>query len=355
MSYYNIKTHINVPSRTKKNFLLRVMIPFCKQKLKDHTPYYFSRNIEFGPVVNLYIQCSEQEITYIYSELYKRFETFLDTLSESEIKANNVYVERYSDLKRMNGIKSNTTQDNLTMVFYKMDKIERHGEYLGEESKELFTKYYFKSQNIMEESILYFSEVEEQEQLNVILGLFVACSQLLDSTGVGQGYLSFKSHLLGFLSYKHKDMPKYEQFFKNDSEKNKVLYNETVDMVRSQWLLDSIRKEERYAQIIYEWQQIYTGLFGEMLHLVKSQPPQNGLLFSFIKQHRNRQFRKISSFHKQAFGSDNKDFFQSSEFQAYRMVVNFVYQTLPTLGINSRKRVQMSYMLVHCMEGLVEI
>lgn len=353
MSYYNIKVHINLPSSVKNNFIRNRLIPFCNEKLGE-IPYYFSRNIEFGPVINLYVQCSEKEITYFYSELYNQFNQFLEALTGDEQIANNVYIERYRDLKKMNGIKNKKQQDNLTIMFYKLDTIERHGEYGSELEKEIFTEYFFKSQNVVEKTIRFFNEAQEQVRLNTILGLFTACAQVLDNTGIGQGYLSFKSHLLGFLSYKHKDMPKYERYFENNFTKNERTYREIVDIVRHNLRLNELAKEQTLFEIIYAWKQIYTSMYEDMLRIIKENPPKKNLLMTFNKSYRAAQFRSISPFHKKAFASNNRSFFESLEFQAYRMVVNYVYQTLPTLGVNSRKRVEMSYVLVHSMESVVK-
>ncbi|WP_139220251.1 hypothetical protein [Gracilibacillus orientalis] len=236
-------------------------------------------------------------------------------------------------------------------MFYKLNNIERHGEYGSEQEKYLFTKYYFLSQNRVEKTIQFFNKIPEQERLGTVLGLFTACSQLLDDTGKGHGYLSFKSHLLGFLSYKHKDMPKYEQLFKNNFDKNKDVYWEIVKIAKDDQQLHDLRKDQPLFDMIYEWKKIYTEMYEDMLTVIKENPPKQNVLVMFKKNLRFAQYRSLSYFHKKAFANSNKTFFDSPEFQAYRMVVNYVYQTLPTLGISSRKRVEMSYVLVHTMEG----
>lgn len=97
------------------------------------------------------------------------------------------------------------------------------------------------------------------------------------------------------------------------------------------------------------WESLYSNMYQELLTAENETNTNKAFSISLSMQH--RRFRSLSSFHKAAFSNANKDFFKKKEFQAYRMLVNFVYLLLPAMGLNSRKRVEASYLLVNTKEA----
>lgn len=172
----------------------------------------------------------------------------------------------------------------------------------------------------------------------------------LDKTGIGYGYLSFKSHLLGFLSYRHKDMGKYKKMFQDK-------FTEMAETLSSfgGFIENNFKGEvpeqipEEIIEICREWESLYSNMYQELL--TAENETNTNKAFSISLSMQRRRFRSLSSFHKAAFSNANKDFFKKKEFQAYRMLVNFVYLLLPAMGLNSRKRVEASYLLVNTKEA----
>lgn len=106
---------------------------------------------------------------------------------------------------------------------------------------------------------------------------------------------------------------------------------------------------EEIIEICREWESLYSNMYQELLTAENETNTNKAFSISLSMQH--RRFRSLSSFHKAAFSNANKDFFKKKEFQAYRMLVNFVYLLLPAMGLNSRKRVEASYLLVNTKEA----
>lgn len=342
---YQIKFAVNISSNAKNIFVTKWLIPFLNSNVE--TEYYFTRSVEIIPVINLYIKTSEVMITYIYSKMQKLFNDFIFSLNSDDRQSNSFYIKNQKDISRINGFQKKDMIDNLNISCKKIDKIERYGEYNNEIDKEIFTEFFFKGQKILEKSIDYLYEKDEDAELVFLYGLFLAVSKQLDNTGVGHGYLSFKSHLLGFLNYKHKDIDKYKILF----EKRYVNLKSQIIEIRD--ILMSEEDEEQLndvIKILKKWKDLFEEMYGKLLEAENKEANQS-LLYKIRLGMRHREFKKLSGFHDKAFSNKNRDFFKLKEFQAYRMLVNFTYQLLPAMGLNSRKRVEASYLLVTLFES----
>ncbi|MGN0396186.1 MAG: hypothetical protein ACI4EF_12550 [Coprococcus sp.] len=345
---YYIKMGINISNRAKNEFVVKWMIPFFESSVKDK--YYFTRSVNLIPVINVYIDSSESMITYIYSKLQSLFDRFIMSLDEEDKKENTFYIENQKNIRKVNGYQMNSIVENLTITYGRIDKIPRAGEYNYPIDKEIYTDYFFKCQKLLEQSISYLYKRDENIQLIFLFGLFYCASKQLDKTGVGSGYLSFKSHLLGFLSYNHKDIDKYREMFKRKHiELSGELSNlrNSIEIYGSEEELKEVPGE--IVGMLLKWEILFSEMYNELLEVEKKEIGNKSFNIKLKLRHRN--FRTLSSFHKEAFSGKNTDFFKLKEFQAYRMLVNYVYLLLPAMGLSSRKRVEASYLLVSLLEG----
>ncbi len=344
---YTIKFHINIKSEKKNEFIIDELIPFCRSYLKES--YYFSRNIEVGPVINLYIETNKEKIVYYYNIILKRFNEFLMLLSDSDIESNEVYYQQEASIRRVNGLRKQAQKENLTVEFHELETIARNGEYTYQEEKSLFTKYFMKVQSTMEDSFLYMQDKGSIHEMIMLVCMFQVVSQQLDKTGIGRGYLSFKSHLIGFLSNKRKGVDEYGKLFELHYQK----LNDPIRLLR-EITNHAINTEieihnDKCIELMIRWNHYFAQLYEELIRIQQLKEPRSFYMNmrKFINYY---NFRKISAFHKEVFAKNNMDFFNSYEFRAYRMLVNFTYLLLPNMGLNSRKRVEASYMLVKSIE-----
>lgn len=338
---------VNISRKAKTEFITNKLIPFLESTVQDN--YYFTRGISVIPVIDLFIKTTEERITYIYSKLQQMFDQFICGLNESDIQENNFYIDNQADIRKVNGYKVRKDIDNLTIDYMKIDTIERYGEYNHPGDKEIYTEYFFTCQPLLERNIKYLYGRDEDQQLLLLFGLFYCASKQLDKTGIGRGYLSFKSHLLGFLSYKHKDMDKYKLMFKKKCEELADVLDEMINRMEGQ---DISQGSEVVSNELFElltlWEDLFAQMYERLLQEELTSKDTNKNSIKLWIQH--MKFRKLSEFHNEVFSNKNRSFFEKDEFQAYRMLVNFVYLLLPAMGLSSRKRVEASYFLVSISE-----
>ena len=344
---YHIKMGVNISSKAKNEFVTNKLIPFLEVVVQEN--YYFTRGISVIPVIDLFIKTTEERMTYIYSKLQQLFDQFVESLDETDIQENIFYVNNQRNIRKVNGYKVRRNIDNLAIDYMKIDTIERYGEYNHTGDKEIYTEYFFACQHLLERSIKYLYCKEEEHQLLLLFGMFYCASKQLDKTGIGRGYLSFKSHLLGFLNYKHKDMYQYKVIFEKKYEELENVLKEMIKCLEGQkvsW--DSAMLYKEMIELIRLWEDLFAQLYDRLLQEeLTSENAKKNKIKLWIQ---HMKFRKLSDFHNKVFSNKNRSFFEQDEFQAYRMLVNFVYLLLPAMGLSSRKRVEASYFLVSALE-----
>lgn len=345
---YHIQIGINISSEAKTDFIVNELIPFLEEHVKDN--YYFTRSVNVIPVIDLYLNTSDIKITYIYSKIQSIFDKYLSNLSEASVQENKYYLDNQKNISRVNGYSACIPIENLTIKCEKIEAIKRDGEYNHPIDKEIYTDYFIKGQKVLEKAIKFLYNRDEDIQLKLLFGMFYSASMQLDKTGIGYGYLSFKSHLLGFLSYRHKDMGKYKKMFQDKFAEMAETLSSFGGFIENNFKGEVPEQiPEEIIEICREWESLYSNMYQELLTAENETNTNKAFSISLSMQH--RRFRSLSSFHKAAFSNANKDFFKKKEFQAYRMLVNFVYLLLPAMGLNSRKRVEASYLLVNTKEA----
>jgi len=230
-----------------------------------------------------------------------------------------------------------------------MEFIERYGEYTYIEEKELYTEFFFSTQRLMEDTFLYLRSKGKALEVPMLMCMFLVVSQQLDNTGVGRGYLSFKSHLLGFLNYKNKDIEKYKIMFEKNFQVREKVLDQLCNVIQNKTLLEEAAEKDPFLEIVLRWNNYMEEMYDKLLPIQKL-PSKVSYKQAIQTKLAHRRFRKMSSFHNKVFSEKNRDFFKVDEFRAYRMLVNFIYLILPNMGMSSRKRVEASYMLVATME-----
>lgn len=344
---YHIKMGINISRKAKTEFVTNKLIPFLESTVQDN--YYFTRGISVIPVIDLFIDTTEERMTFIYSKLQQLFDQFIKSLDETDMQENNFYINNQADIRKVNGYNVRKDIDNLAIDYIKIDNIERYGEYNHPGDKEIYTEYFFACQHLLERNIKYLYGKEEEQQLLLLCGLFYCASKQLDKTGIGRGYLSFKSHLLGFLSYKHKDINQYKVMFQRKYEELESVIKEMINCLEEQVIsCDSDLLSNEMIELLMLWEDLFAKLYDRLLQEELTSKNVNTDKIKLRIQH--MKFRKLSEFHNKVFSNKNRSFFEQDEFQAYRMLVNFVYLLLPAMGLSSRKRVEASYFLVSALE-----
>lgn len=360
---YQVKFYLNLADKKKNTFIKEELIPFLHEAFPDSGQerkgdYYFSWSIEVVPVIVLYLKCETEYFQKILPKMQEMFGEFCHSLSEEEKKGNPFYIEHKKDIAVMNGLKGKKDiPENLTMEYEKVENIDRQGEYDNEEIKEIYNEYFFRMQGITEQAFLFIEENMEARAMAFVYGMFYLTAMQLDATGVGRGYLSFKSHLLGFLNYKNPDIEKYRDYFERYYCANVQVFEQMADILEDETEFENAAKESVLYELLWKFSKTLEELY-EDFYQAEEEEVKESIKEKMEKKKQFREFRKFSQFHYKMFSDNNKEFFKLREFRAYRMLVNFVYLQLPRLGLSSRIRVEGAYMLVRTMEkeqGMIQI
>lgn len=342
------KIYMNLPSRVKDSFICKCLIPYLREK--EFSNYWIERRVEMLPVIHIYITKNKRTNETIskapshLEPLKSIIKEFVNDLSEEEKEEKEVYVKYNNEIRKMNRLgRLQRMPKNLSVTFEELQYVKRSGEYTYAEEPMIFNDTFKRLENLYEDTYLYLFNHRNQEIL-FILGLFYFSSKNLDRTGIGKGYRSYQSHVLGFLSYKKADMESYKKYFEDYYRKNITDLLKFYRMIADNKTF--CKSNLKIIVLLKRWKQALDEMYQKLFYVQQD----NNLSISIVETIKSKiarhKFRKISQFHNIVFDKNHKFMFDTKEFNAYRMLVNFTYLILPNLGISSRKRVQVGYILV---------
>lgn len=337
---------MNLPSRVKASFICKCLIPYLREK--ELSDYWIERRVEVLPVIHVYITKNmkfNEAVSKTPSHLgplKSIIKKFVNNLSEEEKKEKEVYLKYNNEIRRMNRLERlQRMPENLSVTFEELQYVKRSGEYTYAEEPMIFNDTFKLLEALYEDTYLYLFNHSNQEIL-FILGLFYFSSKNLDRTGVGKGYRSYQSHVLGFLNYKKANMENYKEYFEDYYRKNITTLLEFYRIIDDNKTLN--KSKSQIVVLLKRWKQVLDEMYQKLFYV--QQDINLSTIRTIKKKISRHKFRKISQFHNTVFDKDHKSMFETKEFNAYRMLVNFTYLILPNLGISSRKRVQGGYILV---------
>lgn len=339
--YYKFTISLNVQKEYKEKFIHEQLIPSL-QKFRGTfvgNKCFFHRTVNVGPVIIIYINSSESRASLLYSELSKKLYDYYEEYHDV-FKENPVYLNNKDNIKIMNRLKNqNKEYHNFTIMMDNINSIERNGEYYSEDAKTVVNCWLLNNAALMEDTYCLLKQYTDVERQMFLVYLFLLCSEQLDGKTY-QGYLSFKSHYIGFMNIRKNEMQKYNQMFEAYFKK----HNDAFICVKEakenhQFMLPGLQESEN---IIHRWEN------GIAAFMINQKGLEKKIRFSNIIS--MITFRKYSSFHKEAFKITNLNFFMSQQFQEYRLLINMIYLILPNIGFNTVKRLQASHALIEIIE-----
>lgn len=315
------------------------------EMLRAYSPvrYFTTRTVAPLPVFTVYLDTHDPAIGgALQDRAFKVIDDLVADLNDEERRGNPVYLERAKDLRRMNGLSRNADLvDNFTIRLEHLQEVPRGGEYTFPEEKELYTEYAFRAQPLVERSIELTRRSCGSAEIPLLVGMFWHASRQLDLVTNLHGYQSFKSHLIGFLSYRHDGMEQYRRAFAEYYRANREAYHRFLEAVERH------TDDDELLELLDRWRELFASLY---LDLRACRRPIRVSLAKAVRLGiAHQRFRGMSSFHEAAFRRGGP-LLGSAEFAAYRMLINFVYLLLPAMGLSASKRVQASYVLVNVIE-----
>lgn len=341
-----ISIALNISSAAKRRFVVERVMPTLHRAVPSQ--YHFTWKVHAIPCLVVSTVGSRSQLQDLASTLQHQVEDFRITLSEEELQGSPVYSERWDDLRKMNSFaEQDDVLANFSVTCRQVEEIARRGEYIAQIERDLYNKHLYQVQPLVEDSLDLLVKAGPSLEVPFLVGLFYCASIQLDRRCSLRGYQSFKSHMIGFLSYDHVGMERYARDFARYVELNRDMFVALLDRLENGITEDGDslfvllrRWELEFSEFFDEHQSARVGGFWVS--------PYRAMRYGIAR----RRFQGISTFHKIAFGK-RSPLFDSAEFATYRMLVNFVYLLLPAMGISSRKRVQASYVLTEIIEGAV--
>ncbi|EGO8522861.1 DNA-binding ferritin-like protein [Enterococcus faecalis] len=339
---HRITVALNTQNIFKQKFINEELIPQMKEfrKQNHNNKCFFHRTLEIGPVVDIYIQGLKEEAVLMQVAIEKRLAKFRKMYS-IQFSEKKIYFENQESIRRMNGFSKKAGRyQNYTVTMDELEEVPREGEYYSEEAKKMVNSWLFEQGALIDKTTLLVEKLSELEKQKFLVSLFLTCSKKLDGTSY-RGYLSFKSHYLGFINIRRKEMENYHNMFEQyylEHEEEFELMRERVREGQS-----FLTGHEQADELLHEWQNVIDQFMEGQKRLLKKIKLTN--IFSMLG------FRRYSEFHKESFKLSNLKFYFSEQFQEYRLLVNVMYLLLPDFGFNTPKRLLASYNLISVLEG----
>lgn len=339
---YSTRLSLNIQKEKKQEFMQSVLLPTIKniRSCYLNIRLFIKRHIEVGPVINIYYcNIDAKDASTVNDMLVTSFQSYIND-NINDLKENDVYLREQSNIAKMNGLKYKGNYSNFSNEFTSMDYLKRYGEYSSEAEEAVFNNWLFENGQLFEKTIELLAEYPLIEQRKFIISLFLYCSNKLNGLDL-DGYLSFKSHYIGFISANKKMLPYHDRFLKQfDLEKNANEYVWKCSENSGYYIVMDNSRELLLAQ----WHKAIDIFANNIKQL-------DTLKAGFWATIQMLRFRNVSIFHKRAFALKNIRFYRSKEFQSYRRIVNLIYMVLPTLGFNTIDRIYSSVCLVKIIEG----
>ena len=340
------KVFLNVSSHSKNKFICKYLIPFLRKNVQSD--YWIERHVEILPVIDIYVirkRSYKNEFPYLKS--FKiLLNDFKESLTLSDRMPNNVYINRKNDIRKMNRLKRiHRLPQNFSIMAECISFVKRKGEYTYAEEPMIYNDTFRLSERLYEDTYLYLYNHPQQEML-FIFGLFYFSAKNLDKTGIGLGYRSYQSHVLGFLSYKKENMDGYKNYFEEYYKVNHAILLSFYKLIKN--MNSALTDDIELLALIRRWKNVLDKTYEKLFYVQRD--ITLSLVHAIRREIAQAKFRGYSQFHKVVFDKRHKSMFSTKEFCAYRMLVNFTYLILPNLGLSSRKRVQGGYILVKIMQ-----
>ncbi|NVY96181.1 hypothetical protein HU830_03190 [Lactobacillus sp. DCY120] len=333
--------NLNVQTEYKNFFIINYLIPVLQMYRKEGYELFLFRTVENGPVINIFINNIEERKT---SEILKELRNKLILFKKEhlgKLHENDIYMREMKNINKMNRLKSNNKFHNFSVNLEELNRINRRGEYRSVSDQETINRWLFKNGYLIEKTICILSRYNRFDKRVFLTSLFIFISEQLDHISL-LGYLSFKSHYLGFMSFNKKMKIIHQQLIK-DYPKISKRFELNFDSQDGCYItLDSdLNKLQK------EWQTVLKDFYNKAS---KSKTNKASILQVLAMV----RFSNLSGFHSDVFQVRNLSFYRSEQFQIYRKLVNLAYMILPSIGLNTVDRIQSAFFTVEIIEGEME-
>lgn len=346
MKVKRLRIHYYVEEYEKRGLADVILSVACKKEYKN-LQWYIKRDWKYGPHIGIYLfpekgnsKTENKFLKEIRGEIEaywvrnpkeekgKPDEKILMQLAQLEKYKQEYAVEEYLPIQPH----CNCVKETISL--------KPEGYYNTRKEYAFYQNKRMESSRLLLTTMKVLREMEKEKQYLFLTAMFREVAECYPKEGLLRGCMSFKSHVTGFLgnadSRTERLREQFMQIYEYMKDNLKAVEQKQYDFGNAQGL-------------ICEWKEFFETFINEIYY---DRRLQNRLKreSSFVEESVKNLSNYTEFHHNWVNRSGFADFFFSEEFYRYRMLVNFFYLLLPSLGFGPEEKHLGCYLITRTIE-----
>lgn len=331
----------------EKRKLIGVILQVARKKEYANLEWYMKRDWKYGPHIGIYLfpekGNSKQENDFL-KEIRQEIEVYWKHYPKEETgKPDEKVLRQLAQLERYK--EEYPTEEYLPIQPHcscvkETIALKSEGYYSTRKEYQYYQKQRVKCRYLLLDTIDMLKEMDKEKQYLFLTAIFREVAKCYPKEGLLRGCMSFKSHVTGFLGNADSRTEilkkQFEQIYECMKESLKAVEQKQYDFGDAKGLID-------------EWQRFFDTFIKEIYF---DKRLQNKLKkeSSYVEESIKNLSNYTQFHHNWVSRSGFADFFFSEEFYRYRMLVNFFYLLLPSLGFGPEEKHLGCYLITRTIE-----
>ncbi len=362
--YDRLCVHYYADEAEKERFLCECLYPLTDEIAEEFgmNRRYITRSWIHGPHFELIYPADDcKDENALLSLCKERIEQYWDENTDIEYEFDAKKYARISkDLKKIEQRKKSEcfpVYSDHDIYINSLDTGSKYGEYNSEYEYELSVQYNMEMFDIcrsMMQNIRYMNKAQRVAYLNRFL---IVTAFNYRNYGILKGYQSYISHSEGFLGNSHKkEAAMYRKMFENFYSTYSLPLRKDATKLIEYYRNDDIASFDSLLGVFDGVCRKYYDSAYDIIENDKKSGRKLWITYAKRKKAIMSRFYKKSNFHKRLYQvADFQEFMVSTEFNAYRLIVNFLYNQTSLMGISSSSRMLSCFTVYHTIEDIYDM
>ncbi|MBR5637180.1 MAG: hypothetical protein IKW81_09655 [Pseudobutyrivibrio sp.] len=336
-----VRIHYYADEASKRRLICELAGTFLNDRFQG-LKWYLKRDWRYGPHIEINIVDSKKaEAEEFIKEIKTAALSFIENNPSNEKRPTEEVLRQLNALENEDGPESGflPIEENGSVVV--SEKALVKGKYFSSDEEYI---YYITNNcdvsKIMVKTIVKMQELTEKEQYLLLVALFARLAKQYPNGGLIKGCVSFKSHIIGFLSYQDERTAGIKANFERRYE---LIKEQLYD------LYDYDFNIEDQEELLKEWEGFFEKFISGINYTAEKGEAYRAAA-GFDKESQKRLINYSEFHNKWVNRQEFADFFYSEEFYKYRLLVNFFYLTLPCMGFGPSGKHFCCYMITRLVE-----
>lgn len=340
-----MRFHYYVEENEKRK-VVSIILRIARKKEYENLKWYMKRDWKYGPHIGIYL-FHQRGDGKLENDFLKKIRYGVETYWEESPKVEVVMPDEQvlRQLAQLEKYQKYSSEEYLPIqphcsciketISLKQDGYySTRKEYLFYQKKRIACRY------LLLDTVEALQKMDKEKQYLFLTTIFWKVAECYPKEGLLRGCLSFKSHVTGFLGNADRRtvflQKRFEQIYEYMKEDLKLLEEKKYDFGDAQ-------------ELIKQW-KLFFNVFIEEIYFNKGL--QNKLKKdSDFAEKSIENLSGFTEFHHNWVKRDTfVDFFFSEEFYRYRILVNFFYLLLPSLGFGPSDKHLGCYLITRTIE-----